>query len=293
MNVNDLTSLQSCKDYLGIKNANSDLILSRLITAESRSFLSLTQRTTFAPTTVARIFDGTGTDILMVPDFPLIDVASLVVDGTTVPLLTTAQPSAGAGFYFDSDGRITLVGASFSKIGGGYIGGPWGGSAGGFWFTRARKNVAITYTFGFDAVPVTDEMQQIPTVAPFGVTLNNAFWLSDVGVKYFTSGTPLTRVYTAPNVGEYFVNTQSGLYSFNVADANTAVLISYTYSGVPEDVQQCVNAMVDYVYGNRGSMGVQTEAISGAASTNRVLQYPKFIMQTIYYYRRHYRGPSS
>jgi hypothetical protein len=51
--------------------------------------------------------------------------------------------------------------------------------------------------------------------------------------------------------------------------------------------------MVGYVYGQRGSVGVQTETISGGTQANRTLKYPDFIVQTIYYYRRHFRGPSS
>lgn len=292
MNVNDLTSLQSCKDYLAIGNSLSDAALARLITSQSRNFLSLTNRQTFAPTTKSVILDGNGSDVMMIVDFPLISVASLNIDGTPIPPGPSTPPPPGTGFYFDADGRITLVGGGFTRIGGEFGGGPWGGSA-GFWFTRARKNVFITYTFGFAGIPVLLELQTIPTVGAPVITLNNAFWISDQGVQFFIGGTPLTQVFVAPSAGQYYVNTQTGQYTFAAADAGKQVQISYTYSGVPDDVQQCVNGMVGFVYGQRGSVGVQSETISGAAATVRLQDYPKYLWQTIYYYRRHFRGPSS
>lgn len=292
MNANDLTTLASCKSYLGFTNANSDAVLARLITAESKTFLALTNRSTFAPTTKNVILDGTGTDILMLTEFPLIDVASINVDGVDIPRASTTPPTAGVGYYFDPDGRITLVGGAFVSVGG-YSGGGWGGS-GGFWFTRARKNVFITYTFGFPAIPVNLELHTIPaSPGPYTVAVSQP-WLSDAGVKFFIGGAALTQVFSAPTVsGTYYVDPNTGLYYFASADQGLQVQISYTILGVPEDVQQCVNAMVGYVYGNRGSVGVQIETISGAASANRLQDYPKFIMQTIYYYRRRFRGSSS
>lgn len=291
MNVNDLTTLASCKSYLGFTNSNSDAALAKLITSESKTFLSLTNRSTFAPTTKNVILDGTGTDILMITDFPLIDVSSLNIDGVAIPRAPLTPPPAGVGYYFDADGRITVVGGAFVSVGG-ISGTGWGGS-GGFWFTRARKNVFITYTFGFPAIPVNLELHTIPaSPGPYTIAVNQP-WLSDAGVQFFSGGTALTQVFVMPTVsGTYYVDPNTGLYYFAAADQGIAVQISYTILGVPEDVQQCVNAMVGYVYGQRGSLGIQSEAISGAASVNRTQDYPKFIMQTIYYYRRRFRGTS-
>lgn len=292
MNVNDLTSLQSCKTYLGLNNNNSDKAITALITSESKHFLSLAQRSTFAPTTKNVILDGNGSDIMMLVDFPLIDVSSINIDGVPIPRAPLTPPPVGVGYFFDTNGRITLIGSAFVAVGGYSGSSGWGGS-GGFWFTKARKNVFITYTFGFPAVAVVGELQNVPATAPFIITPANSSWVSDQGVKYFIGGTPLTRVFVAPAVGQYFIDTQTGQYTFNIADAGLPMLFSYSYLGVPEDVQQCANEMVAFTYGQRGSVGVSSETISGAAITTRLQDYPKFVKETIAYYKRRFRGPSS
>lgn len=73
------------------------------------------------------------------------------------------------------------------------------------------------------------EAGTIPASSPFTVTVANAGgFADDNGVVYLSSGLPLTKVTSAPSVGQYSV--ASGAYSFNVADAGKSVLINYTYS---------------------------------------------------------------
>jgi len=50
----------------------------------------------------------------------------------------------------------------------------------------------------------------------------------DLGVTYATTGLPLTRVASAPAVGQYSVS--SGVYTFAAADASAAMKLSYTYT---------------------------------------------------------------
>lgn len=73
------------------------------------------------------------------------------------------------------------------------------------------------------------EVGTIPAATAYTVTVSNsATWTQDQGVVYAASGLPLTRVASAPAIGQYSV--AAGIYTFAVADASTMVLISYNYT---------------------------------------------------------------
>src|SRR5260370_9374125 len=74
-----------------------------------------------------------------------------------------------------------------------------------------------------------DEAATVPAT-PFQVTVVNAAqFKQDWGVRYTNTGIPLTRVASAPAVGQYSVNTATGVYTFAAADTGAAVLICYTF----------------------------------------------------------------
>jgi hypothetical protein len=76
-----------------------------------------------------------------------------------------------------------------------------------------------------------NEAATIPGVTPWQVTVaNGATFDADLGVTYASSGLSLTRVATVTAVGQYSVNTTTGVYTFGTADASKAVLISYSYT---------------------------------------------------------------
>jgi hypothetical protein len=75
-----------------------------------------------------------------------------------------------------------------------------------------------------------DEIATVPTT-PFTITVSNAAqFKQDWGVRYTNTGIPLTRVPSAPVLGQYSVNTSTGVYTFAAADTGAAVLISYTFT---------------------------------------------------------------
>lgn len=74
-----------------------------------------------------------------------------------------------------------------------------------------------------------DEAGTVPAGAAYTVTVSNSATFSeDLGVRNASTGRPLTKVAAAPATGEYSVS--AGVYTFAAADANLAVLISYTYT---------------------------------------------------------------
>jgi hypothetical protein len=58
--------------------------------------------------------------------------------------------------------------------------------------------------------------------------LNAGTFVDDDGVLYATTGLPLTRVSSAPALGQYTVS--AGVYTFNSADSGKNVLVNYTYT---------------------------------------------------------------
>lgn len=84
-----------------------------------------------------------------------------------------------------------------------------------------------------------NEAGTIPATTTYIVTVANAAgWKTDLGVKYTATGLPFVRVATGPTVGQYSV--AAGVYTFAVADASTAVVISYTYTPTSNTVGETV-----------------------------------------------------
>jgi hypothetical protein len=78
-------------------------------------------------------------------------------------------------------------------------------------------------------MPIFGELGNIGTT-PFQVTVaNGTNFVDDLGVFYQATGLPLTRVTAGPAVGQYSVNTSTGVYQFAAADTGLAVLIDYTF----------------------------------------------------------------
>jgi hypothetical protein len=82
-----------------------------------------------------------------------------------------------------------------------------------------------------------DEAASIPTT-PFQITVSHAAnFKQDWGIRFVTTGLPLTRVVSGPTAGQYSVNTATGVYTFAAADTGAAVLISYTWTNAAAGTQ--------------------------------------------------------
>ena len=74
-----------------------------------------------------------------------------------------------------------------------------------------------------------NEAGAVPATSPYSYSsANAASFDADLGVVYASSGLALTKVASAPAIGQYSVT--AGVYSFNSADAGRALLLSYSYS---------------------------------------------------------------
>jgi hypothetical protein len=103
---------------------------------------------------------------------------------------------------------------------------------------RALANDAITLSAtgsgtdtiskGWAAYRQTPETDSVPGSPAYTITVTNAAtFASDEGVTH--SGTPLTKVAGTPGAGQYAVDTTTGVYTFNAAQASASVVITYTY----------------------------------------------------------------
>jgi hypothetical protein len=122
--------------------------------------------------------------------------------------------------------------------------------------------------------------------APYSLTVSQLPWLSDSGVAYFSNGDPLTAVQTAPSAGQYCL-LGGGSYLFASGDAGKQVLISYSASGTPPDIQEAMLRWVNLIYKRRGWEGIRSLMQKDAGSTIYTsFEIDPSIEKTIMYYRR-------
>ena len=86
---------------------------------------------------------------------------------------------------------------------------------------------ANTQSTGMKVI-VQDESGTVPASTTYTVTVvNSTHFDTDLGVRYYDTGAPFTRVTGPPTVGQYSVS--EGVYNFAAADASAKVLLSYAY----------------------------------------------------------------
>jgi phage gp36-like protein len=122
----DLTTLAILKTYINNGSSN-DTLLQQLLTSASVAIESYCNRD-FVSKAYTKTFDGSGGNALVLPDYPITAVASVTVNGQTIP---AAASVTGTGYSF-SENTIVLNG---------YI------------FTRGWANITVTYTAGYTTIP--------------------------------------------------------------------------------------------------------------------------------------------
>jgi hypothetical protein len=141
----DLTTLATVKAWLpgstggGIAYATDDALLGRLITAAS-SFVQSWLNRTVALAPYVEIRDGRGAARMSLANYPVVSVASVTIDGISIP---AAPDSQGSG-YTVSDEAVFLTDYSF---------------------TRGMRNVVVAYTAGYATPPPEIEQAVIELVA--------------------------------------------------------------------------------------------------------------------------------
>ena len=93
-------------------------------------------------------------------------------------------------------------------------------------FIAAPNSSAMT---AGETLIASNEAQSVPGSSTYTITVtNSATWVFDLGVRYATTGIPLTNVASLTAAGQY--TYAAGVYTFYSADASAAVLFDYTYT---------------------------------------------------------------
>jgi Phage gp6-like head-tail connector protein len=127
--MDDLATLAQVKAYAGVVGSADDNALKSLITGYSDWIRQYTNRD-FSITSYTVKRDGRDQIAMMLPDWPIISVQSVKIDGLSV----AAQSTFGStGYRFDERSIILN----------------------NLCFTRGRSNVDVAYTAGYATIPAT------------------------------------------------------------------------------------------------------------------------------------------
>lgn len=262
----NLSSLKNAKAWIqqaGSQNQTTDdQLIGRLITAASRFILGQLERPTLRLRTYTLQLDGSGSNRLSLPYFPVIDVSSLA-DGTfTVP---PCPDVSSPGFLLEAwdgypPGRMQQL--------------IWRGGC----FSRCVMGVAVTFRSGY--LQASEPQSAAPKVTvdePLGE------WLADEGVTM--NGVAMTAVSGTPATGQYKLGVEQGVYEFAPVDQGNLVLISYSF--VPADLAQACRELVAERYSYRTRVGQTNKSIDGTTTVGFSLKdMPDYVATSLQPYKR-------
>lgn len=263
--ANVLTSLQNVKAWCKVTTPDDDALITRLIAQASRTIYGYLTTNTLFLQTFSDTYDGVNNTRQILNEWPVVSVTSVYVDGQNI-LPAPAQPLQGAGY------RLEI-----------YNGVPPGRPQGldlfcnRFW--KGSQNVYVTYSAGYS---IDNEAQTIPATAPYSIVVNQVYgnWGQDDGVTT-SLGVALVKVASNPSTGQYSLGDINGTYNFAAADANTGVLISYSF--VPADIEQACIEIAAERYRYRDRIGFQSKSLGGQETASYQLtdisDYVKMLLQ--------------
>ena len=243
MAVGDLTTLANVKAWRTpvIASSADDTQITREITAASKAILQTLQRRSVAYMTYVETRNGQGTSGIMLKNFPIVAVTSVIVDGITIKP-PNPMGGNGYGYVFSTEDMLPML----------YLR--------GFCFTFGAQNVTIGYSAGLLAV---DPDLAIPTASPNKIACSDLaeLWCTNGSVTYSGTTTTLTPVRTAPAVGQYVVPTgPDGFYLFNSAEPAGFVDIAYGYT--PKDIEEACIDTVILEYNRRSRIGENSKVLA-------------------------------
>lgn len=256
----DLTTWARYKTYFGITADTTQAMVQQLISRASDHAVRWLGRGFSRQVYTDQRLNGTGTRRIMLPDTPIISVASVSVGGVDVPVSADA---ISLGYQFDSEMLYAF----------------------GFSFTRGLRNVMVSWTAGF----TSSQTAFIPIApGPYTITPTNApdsgssFAAVDRGVVFTNTGAALTNVAGAPATGQYAFN--AGVYTFASADAGLSVTMSYDY--IPGGVEQAVLELAGLKVKQRDNLGITSKTLAGESITYESKDMTPSIERLLWPYRK-------
>lgn len=246
--MEQLASLDNVKVWLEDANSTTnDALITRLIQEASRFILNYIQRPTLFKKVFTEVKDGLGNNAMMLQNYPVTSISELIVGSDTIP--------ASASVPSQSPGYVLAPWDGFPP------GSPQSVQLAGYTFWPGMGNIKCTYTAGFF---VTDESATVDaTTLAVTVQAPNGPWGRDDGVT-LANGTALTKVDKNPAAMQY--TADSGVYTFNVAQASAAVLISYSY--IPSDIEQACIDLIAEKFRYKKRIGQQSVSAAGQITTS-------------------------
>lgn len=238
-----LVNLEAVKAWLGISlsDHDSDALLRRLIKGASEFALNYMNRNNFGRTDYQnQLLDGFGNPFIVLREYPVIEVTALSIGQKQFHKAIGTPPDNG--WWLDD----TIQNAPQRLL-----------LLGGATFPRQRSSVMISYSAGYF---IKAERHRVPTSGPYKVDPCQ-FWYSDYAVT-LEDGTPLTYLASGnPASMEYTIDADNGTYTFNAAQADQVVLISYSY--VPADIAQAVMEIVGERFKSKDRIGYNSKSLGG------------------------------
>lgn len=228
----NLTTLTAVKAYLGMKtSANQDDLINALIPKVSDHVRRLCGREFPYVQRVGVRFSGTGGTEMVLPDAPIVSVEALYIDGLSIP--ASSDGITQSGYSFD-DKSIWLT---------------------NFRFTRASKNVSISWTAGY-VETLTETLPADGIVEPDAIP----FIPTALAVSYTSNGTAFAEVSTGNvAVGQY--KLKDGRFTFSTSDAGQSVDLRVAY--VPDALEQAAIETIGLKIKQRDNLGVNSKTLAG------------------------------
>lgn len=238
--MNNLTTLQAVKTYLGIIPTLQDQFITSLIPRASDQVQRYCNQEFPSKQYTWFKMNGTGTPRIVLPGPPILSVSAVQVGSTVV----TASPDGMTqpGYAFQGNELYLLPGV-YGNQNGNYTR-----------FDQGRNNVMVSWLGGYQ----TTETGFVPTgntVTP--ITGGTA--AVSIGVTYTGNGVAMAQVGSAPAAGQFTFN--NGVYGFSAADYNKQVTMSYYY--VPAAVEQATIETIGLKLKQRDNLGVRSKSLAG------------------------------
>lgn len=270
----DLTTLATLQAYTG--SGASAAVLSGLISRISRLTQSYLNRSLLVPKDYIQRFNGTGTRTLILPNWPVLDLSSVVISGASIDLISDDNSSYSSyGIRFPTWDGLPPGDPAILEYAGGF-------------YSFGGQNIVVAYRAGYQ---VADEAHTIPAT-PFEVTPTAPYgiWATDEGVTY-ANGTALTAISTGtPTAGQYrppapdLASGARTAYLFAAADAGQDILLTYGF--VPYDVEQAVLEFIMDRSAYRQRPGVKSQMLASQESiTYDTSALSRFVDETLGAYK--------
>lgn len=245
--------LADVKSWLGLSTNDDDAFLTTLISQISDAILNYCSRPLFYKASYSEIRNGNGQPTMALRNYPVLAISGLTISGSSISAATSGTAL-------------------------GYVLAPWDGSnAGsiqqlslrGYRYTKDYGNVTIDYTAGY---AIANEAHTIPGSIAYTITVDETYgqWAQDDGVVS-AAGVVFTKVTGSPSAGQYSVT--NGVYTFNAANASTAMLISYSYT--PAAITEACIEWVGERYSYKQRIGQTSRTLGGQETAAFNLKTPE------------------